>query len=566
VVDRVAAEVPDTLLLAEAFWLMEGFFVRTLGMHRVYNSAFMHMLKNEDNGKYQQLLRNTLEFNPEILKRFVNFMNNPDEDTAVTQFGRGDKYFGVAVMLITLPGLPMFGHGQVEGFAEKYGMEYRRAYWDETVDEGFVAHHETQIFPLLHQRYLFSEAELFELYPFEGDHGSNDDVFAYSNGCDRQRVLVVYHNRHGDAAGWIRHSVPKARLGSDGNRQPSTTTLAAALGAKNDSRHYYRFRDQHSGQHHLRSGAELNEQGLFLQLGSYQYQVFVDFCEMIDTDGSLGRLRQKLGGRPVNDLDLELKRLRFEPLLNALDRLLQQPLLTELKPQPTSDKKAKPQKKVDANPLLAAFEAFIRQLQPLAAPQSDSTALVAGLTSELQAVQDLSSPLTGKTGQAKVRSELQQILAGPLSRILPVYLLLHRLGDLAPGEGSPARTAAWLDDFLLREPLGRLLSVDDQLLLIALIRWQGPLPKENPLTTLLDDETVRAFLRVHDYDGHQWLCGERLTELAFGLFAAAAASCACLKTGTALDLCLEQLWQQAQMLIAAGKQAGYRLDRLQTSR
>ena len=566
VVDRVAAEVPDTLLLAEAFWLMEGFFVRTLGMHRVYNSAFMHMLKNEDNGKYQQLLRNTLEFNPEILKRFVNFMNNPDEATAVEQFGRGDKYFGVAVMLITLPGLPMFGHGQIEGFAEKYGMEYRRAYWDETVDEGFVAHHQTQIFPLLHQRYLFSEAELFELYPFEGDQGVNEDVFAYSNGCDRQRVLVVYHNRDGDAAGWIRHSVPKARLDSSGSRQPSATTLAEALGANSDSRHYYRFRDQHSGQYYLRSGVELNEQGLFLQLGSYQYQVFVDFCELIDRDGSLGRLRQKLAGRPVNDLDLELKRLHFEPLLSALDRLLQQALPTELKTQPAGDKVASPQNKVDAKSLLAAFEEFIRQLQPLAAPQSDSTELVARLTSELQALEDFLSAPAAKPAQAQILCELQQILTGPLSRTLAAYLLLHRLGDLVPGEGSPARTAAWLDDFLLNEPLGRLLSYDDQLLLIALIRCQGPLPKENPLTTLLDDETVRACLKVHDYDGHQWLCGERLTELAFGLFAAAALSAACLETGPALNLYLEQLWQQAQMLIAAGDQAGYRLDRLQTSR
>ena len=31
VVDRVAAEVPGTLLLAEAFWMLEGYFVRTLG-------------------------------------------------------------------------------------------------------------------------------------------------------------------------------------------------------------------------------------------------------------------------------------------------------------------------------------------------------------------------------------------------------------------------------------------------------------------------------------------------------------------------------------------------------
>ena len=54
VVDRVAAEAPDTLLLAEAFWLMEGYFVRTLGMHRVYNSAFMNMLRDEENAKYRQ--------------------------------------------------------------------------------------------------------------------------------------------------------------------------------------------------------------------------------------------------------------------------------------------------------------------------------------------------------------------------------------------------------------------------------------------------------------------------------------------------------------------------------
>ena len=116
VVDRVADEAPGTLLLAEAFWFMEGYFVRTLGMHRVYNSAFMHMLKDEENAKYRQSIKNILESEPEILKRFVNFMSNPDEETAVTQFGKEDKYFGVCTMMVTLPGLPMFGHGQVEGF------------------------------------------------------------------------------------------------------------------------------------------------------------------------------------------------------------------------------------------------------------------------------------------------------------------------------------------------------------------------------------------------------------------------------------------------------------------
>src|SRR5262249_24116172 len=207
VVDRVAAEAPGTLLLAEAFWLMEGYFVRTLAMHRVYNSAFMVMLRDEDNAKYRLVVRNTIEFDPEILQRYVNFMNNPDERTAVDQFGKGDKYFGVCTLMATMPGLPMFGHGQVEGLTERYGMEYRRAYLDETADAELVARHERQIAPLLHCRELFAQSYDFRLYDFFTDDGwVNEDVFAYSNRRGGERELVVYRNRYGRTRVWIRAS------------------------------------------------------------------------------------------------------------------------------------------------------------------------------------------------------------------------------------------------------------------------------------------------------------------------------------------------------------------------
>ena len=209
VVDRVAREVPDTLLLAEAFWLMEGYFVRTLGMHRVYNSAFMHMLRNEDNFNFKSLIKNTLEFDPDILKRYVNFMNNPDEKTAVDQFGSGDKYFGVCTVLSTLPGLPMFGHGQLEGFTEKYGMEYRRAYLDEKVDQDLLNHHHKVIFPLLRKRACYSGAANFRLYDFYQSDGSvNDNVFAYTNNGTNERSLVLYNNKFSDTRGWIKTAAP----------------------------------------------------------------------------------------------------------------------------------------------------------------------------------------------------------------------------------------------------------------------------------------------------------------------------------------------------------------------
>ena len=145
---------------------MEGYFVRTLGMHRVYNSAFMIMLRDEDNAKYRSVIKNTLEFDPDIMKRYVNFMSNPDERTAIDQFGKGDKCFGVAVMMSTLPGLPMFGHGQIEGFTEKYGMEYRWPRYEENPDRWLVERHEREIAPLLKRRWLFAESSNFLLYDF----------------------------------------------------------------------------------------------------------------------------------------------------------------------------------------------------------------------------------------------------------------------------------------------------------------------------------------------------------------------------------------------------------------
>ena len=96
-------------------------------------------------------------------------MNNPDEKTAVEQFGKGDKYFGICTLMVTMPGLPMFGHGQIEGYAEKYGMEYFRPYWDEEPDLYLVDRHQREIFPLLEQRGLFSGIEHFLLYDFYTD-------------------------------------------------------------------------------------------------------------------------------------------------------------------------------------------------------------------------------------------------------------------------------------------------------------------------------------------------------------------------------------------------------------
>lgn len=315
VVDRVASEVPDTLLIAEAFWLMEGYFVRTLGMHRVYNSAFMNMLKMEDNSKYRTTVKNVLEFSPEVIKRFVNFMNNPDERTAVEQFGKGDKYFGVAAMMVTMPGLPMFGHGQIEGFTEKYGMEYQRAYWNEPIDEEMVRRHEIEIFPLMRRRRLFSGAANFAFYDFITSEGWVDEnVFAFSNRVDNERAIVFFNNAYNTTRGKI-HTSTRINVGPSENPNMMWHTLAEALNLNTAENIYYRFHDYKTGLEYLRSGRQLAEEGLFAELHAYQYHVFLDFEEIYDSDGSWRKLSQRLEGAGVPDLSEALREMELDSIL-----------------------------------------------------------------------------------------------------------------------------------------------------------------------------------------------------------------------------------------------------------
>ncbi len=570
VVDRVAAEVPDTLLLAEAFWLMEGYFVRTLGMHRVYNSAFMNMLKAEENAKYRTVIKNVLEFNHEILKRFVNFMNNPDEATAVAQFGKMDKYFGTAVLLVTLPGLPMFGHGQVEGFEEKYGMEYRRAYWNETPDEGFIAHHEAQVFPLMRLRHLFSGSADFALYDFWSGGVVNEDVFAYSNRAGADRALVVYHNRHADTGGWVRESAAKM-VRDTGGEHLSRPTLTEALGLSGEERVFYRFRDHRSGLEYLRSGPELAGQGLYLPLGPYQYYVLLDWREIVDTDGSWSQLAADLDGRPVADLEVERKRRRYAPLHEALRRAVDTGLLLRVAGELVAAEVEERPAQILFGREVSALHAALAQAAGLPEPAATDTpaadlatlprllTLAARKAQERAALAPLHRALGGEPGEAAANRRPELLLV-----LLP-WLALRRLGELAGVQNAPARTAAWLEEYLLRDALCRQLQqVTDEaaahghaLLVTVLCRHQGALTggtdQRQALRAIFADPKTRELLGWHRHGENHWVVSERLEELLDGLYLSAAVDAAASEPDSAallagladLHATLERLRQKA---------------------
>ncbi len=320
VVDRIAQEVPDTLLLAEAFWMMEGYFVRTLGMHRVYNSAFMNMLKKEENQKYRDTVKNTITFDPQILKRYVNFMNNPDEETAIAQFGDGDKYFGVCTLMITMPGLPMFGHGQIEGFEEKYGMEYTRAYRDEQPKQYIVDRHWKDIFPLMKKRHIFANVENFLFYDLWDNGRVNENVFAYSNKCGDERAVVFYNNKYESASGWIKQSVPYAQKAGGETTNLVSRSISEGLDLTCEDDKYTIFQENKSHLWYIRKSSDICHNGLFVSLNGFEYQVLLDVHQVSDLpDNRYKILCEYLNGKGSEDLEIAWQELYYKSLYIALN-------------------------------------------------------------------------------------------------------------------------------------------------------------------------------------------------------------------------------------------------------
>jgi len=569
VVDRVAQEIPGTLLLAEAFWLMEGYFVRTLGMHRVYNSAFMNMLRDEKNQEYRLVIKNTLEFDPEILKRYVNFMNNPDERTAVDQFGKGDKYFGICTMMVTMPGLPMFGHGQVEGYSEKYGMEFKRAYWSEEPDPYLVERHEREIFPLLHRRYLFAEVQNFTLYDFFTIDGNvNEDVFAYSNRAGDQNSLIIHHNKYSTTRGWIRDSAAFAvKTGKGDEKMLVQKNLGDGLNLHNNAGFYTIFRDHVNGLEYIRSSQELFRKGLYIELEAYKYHVFLDFREVQDDENQhYGQLAVHLKGRGAPDVQESLREILLQPLLAPYIELVNPGMLewliqnrfTSTGFDPGRFGQALQESRSKYHFLL---EAVRRNSNSAEVPQDLET----DMEQELAALLTLSDPgIFSLIPKAKPQSlaevEMHKEITGYLRKgpesnssfqdgdsivwgTILCCLFTYKLGKVLSITRFPEQSRSWIDEWLLGRQIADALRglgssedrINRQVDLIRVLtshqEWHknvNLLSEANRedlrkvIADWLKDVDVQKVIQVHRYEGILWFNKEAFQELLWWMFLLAA--------------------------------------------
>ena len=176
-------------------------------------------------------------------------------------------------LLATLPGLPMIGHGQIEGYRERYGMEFRRARWDEPIDEPHVAHFERvdrAAPPTPRGVCRHGAVPALRRDRLRGSGRRGRAGVLERTGADRSLVLV--HNRAGEAE--IRIDRSAAWRSSTGARRLKHSTLAVALELPDDPAARIRLHDDRTGREEIRTVGELRDGGLALRLMPYEAIVF----------------------------------------------------------------------------------------------------------------------------------------------------------------------------------------------------------------------------------------------------------------------------------------------------
>lgn len=552
VVDRVASEVPGTLLLAEAFWMMEGYFVRALGMHRVYNSAFMNMLRDQKNSEYRDIIKETLAFDPGILQRFVNFMNNPDEETAVEQFGNDDRYFASCTLLATLPGLPMFGHGQIEGLSEKYGMEYVRAYKEEEADEKLIGRHEREIFPILAHRAMFAGAAFFRLYDLKADQGVNENVFVYSNTDGIRRSLVIVNNSMERAAGSINQSSPF----NLGDQNILNENLYPALGFSGEQTDcWLLMRELVAGLWYLRPMSEIKDRGLEIIIDGYGRQVFMDFrVEEESSDGIWGRLAAELAGCGTPDPDAAAQEIRLRPLRNALGAIVSTELLNNIAGEIKRGRTPRwPKTGPGSEGLPGRLEIFARLHREFNGGSQ---------TSDISPSDTLKLISDRLRGSARLRRLIGGGVRRQLGRRFPAgdwdeslflasWSILDSLAKMVSAENCGNWGLENILDENLTEPMKTAHSAG-----FWLRKSSNP---GTALADLMSKPEVREICGVNSWDGVLWYNGERWNTAVRSLILSAAADRESGAPGRrrirALKLFLKKWYR-------AGKKADYHVDRL----
>ena len=134
-IDRVRADQPEFVFLAEAYWGTER-RLHQLGFDYTYDKSLYDRLGE---GRADEVRAHLAEGRARH-RRAVRFLENHDEERAAARFAN-DMHRVAALLSMTLPGVRLFQHGQLEGARHRVPVQVTRRP-EEPVDEALASFYE----------------------------------------------------------------------------------------------------------------------------------------------------------------------------------------------------------------------------------------------------------------------------------------------------------------------------------------------------------------------------------------------------------------------------------------
>jgi glycosidase len=237
----VRRELPDLLLIAEAYWDTE-WELQQLGFDFVYDKRLYDRLKAGRPADLYLHLKADLEYQSKLLR----FIENHDEPRSAVVFA-GDKLEAAAVLFSTLPGMKMYFHGQLEGRQIHLPIQIRQTRPEE-VDLAVQSFYEKLLSVLNQGAFHAGQWELKEV--FSDGKGTAENLIAFLWSLKDQLFLVIANLSPKPASGRVSFE--------DAVAEESLYSLQGKLG----------------GAKFTRPGKIMAHPGLNFQMAGYQSQIY----------------------------------------------------------------------------------------------------------------------------------------------------------------------------------------------------------------------------------------------------------------------------------------------------
>ena len=107
----------------------------------------------------------------------------------------------------------------------------------------------------------------------------------------------------------------------ENDKQLVSRSLAEGVGLSYGADHFCIFREHRTGLWYVRRSDDIINQGMFVALNGFEYQVYLDVRQVVDTEeGKYAKLHELLNGKGVPDLDVAWQEYHYKDLYAALEK------------------------------------------------------------------------------------------------------------------------------------------------------------------------------------------------------------------------------------------------------